>query len=261
MPRGSLPAGSDRNAESLTLQNVSNRVLNLTDCFIEDEQRMSVLGVPLNLPLGTPQRQALPSQRLKAGDRLVVKPSFTMNNDFDAFMLRNRRGRALDFAGYVRRLPGQPAPPQPRQRVLLRQTVTLDGKMEMADLSFPSRLEDGDVVIIRPDPSSRLWSGEIPHPATGPEGWFDASGLPVPTPPGWLLPLEGAPVYALLLVTPSDTRLIGSTAHSIIIDRQSKARDGLGAGPAAISFQRNDPSFNRALTWGQFVIEVIVLRH
>ena len=56
-------------------------------------------------------------------------------------------------------------------------------------------------------------------------------------------------------------KLIGSTAHSIVIDRQSKAALGLGSGMRTVSFLRNDPSFGRFLSWGQFDIEVIVLRH
>ena len=116
-------------------------------------------------------------------------------------------------------------------------------------------------MLLRPDPASKLWSGEIPHPWTGPAGWLDANGQPVPAPAGWVLPLPSAPLYALLMFATPEPKLIGNAAHSIVIDRQSKAVQGLGAGTRQISFLRNDPSFNRFLTWGQFDIEVIVLRH
>lgn len=250
------PAGRDRGAETITLQNVSGRTLNLTKCYLEDEQRMSFLGLPLNLPYGTPQRHVIAAGRLNPGDSFVVKPSFTMNNDFDAFMLRNRKGRRLDFVGYLRRLPGLPPPTTPRQRVLLRQTLRLTGRSETIEVNLPTPLEDGDVVLIRPDPASRLWSGEIPHPDTGPEGWLGAA-----VPGGWSLPLPSAPLYALLMAAAPEPRLIGNAAQAIIIDRQSKVAQGLGAGTRIISFQRNDPYFNRALTWGQFDIDVVVLRH
>ena len=73
--------------------------------------------------------------------------------------------------------------------------------------------------------------------------------------------MPSAPLYALLMFATPEPKLIGNAAHSIVIDRQSKAVQGLGAGTRQISFLRNDPSFNRFLTWGQFDIEVIVLRH
>ena len=255
------PAGSDRNAESITLENVSSRVLNVGQCYLEDEQHISLFGATLNLPYGTPGRQVIASGRLGPGARMVVKPSFTMNNDFDAFTLRNRRGRKLDYMAYLRRLPGSPPPAVPRQTVVFRQTVSLTGRDETADVMLSSALEDGDLVLIRPDPASKLWSGEIPHPWTGPAGWLDANGQPVPAPAGWVLPLPSAPLYALLMFATPEPKLIGNAAHSIVIDRQSKAVQGLGAGTRQISFLRNDPSFNRFLTWGQFDIEVIVLRH
>ncbi len=255
------PAGSDRNAESITLENVSSRVLNLAQCSLEDEQHISLFGTTLNLPYGTPGRHVIAGGRLSPGARLAVKPSFTMNNDFDAFTLRNARGRKLDYAAYLRRLPGSPPPASPRQSVVFRQTVSLNGFDEMADVTLPSALEDGDLVLIRPDPASKLWSGEIPHPWTGPAGWLDANGQPVPAPAGWVLPLPSAPLYALLMNAAPAPKLIGSTAHSIVIDRQSKAALGLGSGMRTVSFLRNDPSFGRFLSWGQFDIEVIVLRH
>ena len=255
------PAGRDRNAETITLENVSTRVLNIGKCYLEDEQPLSLLGLRLNLPYGTPGKHVIASGRLNPGDQLVVKPSFTMNNDFDAFALRNRRGRRLDFMGYLRRLPGTRPPVSPRQRVVFRQTLSLTPQVESDSIMLTSALEDGDLVLIRPDPASQLWAGQIPHPWTGPQGWFDANGQPVPAPPGWVLPLPSAPVYVLLLDSAPVPRLIGNQAQGIVIDRQSKTTDGLGWGSARISFRRNDPFFGRALGWGTFDIEVIVLRH
>lgn len=255
------PAGKDRSSETITLENVSSRILNVAGCYLEDEQQISLFGVPLNLPYGRPGQQVIAHGTLRPGDQLVVKPSFTMNNDFDAFTLRNRRGRKLDYMAYLRRLPGQPPPPSPRQTVVFRQTVSLTGRDETAEAVFTSPLEDGDFVLIRPDPASKLWAGEVPHPWTGPQGWFDAKGQQVPAPAGWVMPLPSAPVYALLLFTLPVPRLIGNVGHAIVIDRESKSRDGLAAGDRQVSFTRNDPSFNRWLTWGQFDIEVIVLRH
>jgi hypothetical protein len=255
------PAGRDANAETITLENVSARVLNVGKCSLEDEQPMALFGTRLNLPYGTPGRHVIGPGRLNPGDRLVVKPSFAMNNDFDAFALRNRRGRRLDFAGYLRRLPGTLPPAAPRQRVIFRQTVSLTPWVETEGVSLTSALEDGDLVLIRPDPASKLWAGEIPHPWTGPQGWFDANGQPVPPPAGWALPLPSAPLYALLLVSSPAPRLVGNRVQAVVIDRQSKATGGIGAGTARIDFQRNDPSFGRGLAWGQFDIEVMVLRH
>ena len=251
------PAGSDRGAESITLQNAGSRVLNLTGCYLEDEQRIQIFGIALNLPYGTPRRHVLPQgTRLRPGDRLTVKPGFQMNNDFDAIQLRNRSGRALDFRAYLRRLPGASPPAIPRQRVIFQSVLSLTGRMEQVEAALPSPLEDGDFVIIRPNAASRLWSGEIPHPDTGPEGWTGGA-----VPPGWALPLPGAPLYALLMVSSPEPRMVGNKTQLIVIDRQSRANQGLREGARSIAFQRNDPFSNRAFTWGQFDIEVIVMRH
>jgi hypothetical protein len=251
------PRGADRGSESITLENTGTRTLNLTGCSLEDEQKMRIFGITLNLPFDTPQRHVLPLRtRLRPGDRLKINPSFVMNNDFDAFQLRNRLGRALDFRGYLRRLPGTNPQALPPQRVIFRTVVSLSGRIEQAEATLPTRLEDGDFVIIRPDPASRLWSGEIPHTDTGPEGWIGGA-----VPSGWVLPLPGAPLYALLMLSYPEPRLLGNSTQLIVIDRESKTSQGLGAGTRTIAFQRNDPFVNRAFTWGQFDIQVTVMRH
>jgi hypothetical protein len=63
------------------------------------------------------------------------------------------------------------------------------------------------------------------------------------------------------MVSNPGPRLIGNVTQVIVIDRESRVRDGLAAQMRTIAFQRNDPFANRVLTWGQFDIEVIVMRH
>ena len=141
------------------------------------------------------------------------------------------------------------------RQVIFSTVLSLTGGPEMVGASFPAPLMAGDRILIRPNAASRLWSGEIPHPDTGPEGWI---GGAVPT--GWDLPLPGAPLYALLLVSGAEPWLVGNSTQHLVVDGQSGAMPGLGQGARAIAFRRNDPFSGRAFTWGQFDIEVIVSR-
>lgn len=254
------PAGSDANAETITLANVSSRTFSVAQCTLEDEQPISLFGTRLNLPYGTPGRHVVASGRLNPGDKLVVKPSFTMNNDFDAVTLRNRRGRRLDSFAYLRRLPGMPAPATPLQRVVFRGTFSLTAAVISDSFGFGISLEDGDSVMIRPNPQSVIWAGEIFHPPTGPQGWFRPNGQPEQAPAGWVLPLPGAPVYALLMGN-RDPQLLGGGRKDFVIDRESGASNGLKAGDRSIVLQRNDIGSGRLWNWGQYDVEVIVLRH
>lgn len=261
------PQGKDRpGRESITLKNTGSRVLNLGGCTLQDERTLTVFGIPLNLPKVPAVAHILPLNTfLSPGQTLIVYPTtFDMNNDYDAVQLRNKLGRPLSYMGYLRRWPGTGTPRSPRQTEIFRAQVSVTPMMDL-DVRLPTRLEDGDLVIIRPDRNSTLWAGQLLHPATGPEG--DTSGA-VTVPADWDLPLKTAPVYALLLyfsaVAP---RLIGNVTQAIVIDRESKKNHGLRAGELFIRFSRNDPNdpdnpfFGRVSGTGRFDIEVIVKRH
>jgi hypothetical protein len=271
-PQG--PDGFPRR-ENITLKNTGSRVLNLSGCTLEDERTLTVFGIPLNLPKVQSVAHTLPPNTwLPPGQTLIVNPTFEMNNDYDAVQLRNKLGRPLSYMGYLRRWPGTGTPRSPRQTEIFRARVSVSPMTEFLDVNqtppyvdvrLPTRLEDGDLVIIRPDRNSTLWAGQLLHPATGPEG--DTSGA-VTLPAGWDLPLKTAPLYALLLNVPREApRLIGNVTQAIVIDRESKKDHGLRAGERSIKFSRNDPNdpnnpfFGRVSGWGQFDIEVIVKRH
>lgn len=244
------PAGSDRGNETITVQNTSARTLSLLGCFLEDEFFGS-LGLA---PGVRPGRTALPPIRLAPTSTLVIKPSFELNNDYDAFTLHNRFGSLISAAGYVRRLPGGLPPRSPRQTVVFRQTVSVTH----ADEAFLRLdLEDGDLVIVQPDPSNQLWAGEIPDPGTGPEGWFDTNGQQVPNFRNWNLPIPTAPVYSLVMTSPRVTP-IGNKRLVAVVDR---AASPFRAGRQLVRFDRNDEHKARALGWGQFDVTVTVMRH
>jgi hypothetical protein len=121
-------------------------------------------------------------------------------------------------------------------------------------------LEDGDLVIIQPNPSNQLWAGEIPDPGTGPEGWFDSNGQQVPNFRNWNLWVPSAPVYSLVMTTPN-RMLIGNKRRVFVVDRKSPQTNGFRTGRQTLRFDRNDEFNARLLGWGQFDVTVTVMRH
>jgi hypothetical protein len=253
------PAGRDFGNETITLRNASSRLLSLNGCYVEDE-----LLRHLGLPSDSPVRANLPRRHLAPGATLVVKPTFSLNNDYDGFTLHNRLGSLVSLAAYVRRLPGSMLPTQPMQSEIDQQTVTVT---PTAEAVVRLNLEDGDVVIIDPLPD-QLWAGHFPHPDTGPEGWFD-NGQQVPNKfyldgTGFDLPLPADPVYALIMTSPK-TLLIGNRRRQFVVDRTSRNTSGLRSGPQELRFNRNDDKkaadLGRLQGRGGFRVIVTVLRH
>jgi hypothetical protein len=247
------PAGPDRGKETITLRNASTRLLSLRGCFLEDE----LLGSIGALPGVAPVRTNLPAVRLAPGDLLVVNPTFELNNDYDAFTLQNRLGSLIALSGYIRRLPGGLPPAQPRLSPILQTTLSVT-HVDGAEVKL--HLEDGDLVIIQPNPSNQLWAGEIPDPGTGPEGWFDSNGQQVPNFRNWNLWVPSAPVYSLVMTTPN-RMLIGNKRRVFVVDRKSPQTNGFRTGRQTLRFDRNDEFNARLLGWGQFDVTVTVMRH
>ena len=249
------PAGPDRGNETITLRNTSSRLLSLNGCFMVDEL-LGYFGFPR--ASGGAVRTNLPRRHLAPGATLVVRPDFELNNDYDGFTLHNRFGSLVSLGAYVRRSQGN-MPPAPGSPHTVTVTPTLSPKLILD-------LEDGDEVIIDPNPSDRLWAGVVPDPATGPEGWFDL-GQQVANFRNWALPLPAAPVYSLVMTSFNQKKLlIGNRRQRFVVDRKSRNTSGLFSGRNTLQFGRNDDPTDPAITGrltghGQFNVTVTVLRH
>jgi hypothetical protein len=265
------PKGSDEPSESITLENVSRRIINIGGCFIKDEQVSPLLqglaqAVGQTLTYSAETTHVLPGRLLLPGERLDVFPHFTMNNDHDCFRLFNARGRRLQTWGYL--FPGGPP-----QRTIFLTSVRLPGTSDEVEVKLPA-LEDGDTVILSPDPASRAYSGIVGPPAFGPEGL--PSVLATLDPKFQAVPLPNEAVFALLYQwvgpgTAGGIRLLGGTEKKIVVNRTSTADHGIGVNPfqSTLSFTRNDTPIGD--TWGRdafagtfpnnfFDIEVRVMR-
>jgi hypothetical protein len=259
------PVGRDEPSESITLENASRRVINIGGCFIKDEQVVPLIqglaqAVGQTLSYSPEATHILPGRFLLPGERVEVFPSFVMNNDHDCFRLFNARGRRLQTWGYL--FPGGPP-----QRTIFLTSVRLPGTSDEVEVRLPA-LEDGDTVILTPDPASRAYSGIVGPPAFGPDGLPGV--LATLDPKFQAVPLSGEAVFSLLYQQPGNgVRLLGGTEKKIVINRTSAVDHDIGTSSTTLRFMRNDTPIGD--TWGRdafagtfannfFDIEVRVMR-
>lgn len=252
------PPGPDLPNESITLKNMTTRALDLTGCTLHDEGNPPAwFATPHNRPMNryyfrrgfTLPAGATVQLFTRAGTDTPTtlfwgKTQPVWDNDFDTAVLLNAAGDEVDSFAYAFALPGQRIPGQAK---LLDAPMFVDQNIGFTSTS--QTLEDGDFVVIQPDPSSRSWAGDLFIGDTGPGG--DPNSV-APDDPSW--PLPGAHKFALLAETDVPIE-IGATTLMQVINRDSSLRPGF---PLTLRINDNVPG--GFLAWGGYSVRVRIFR-
>jgi hypothetical protein len=244
------PAGADLPNEVATISNISTRTLDLSGCTLQDEgggPRSSMFPFPDMFQLASGQSVMVYTRKgtNTPTDLFMGRRTPIWNNDFDTAVIRNAAGDEvarwsyfnLDSRGFV-----------PGQKTILNASF-------FVDQAFPSIftgviLEDGDLVLLLPDPTSRSFSGNFSFGATGPGG---VSGSSAPDDgSGW--PLPGAPLFALLAQA-GGVALVGATALLMMVDRTSALRANF-----PLTLLINDSEPGGPFASGGYTVNVLIQR-
>jgi len=215
------PPGPDLPNEFITISNVSARTLDLTGCTLQDEgggigNATFFFPFPpeFALPAGASIKVHTGPGANTASDLFMNRTRPVWDNDFDAALISNcARDPVANFA-YIFALPG----------VRIQKQSKLIDKIIFVDQAFRSTftgviLEDGDFVVLQPDPRSLSFAGNILYGETGPDGVPGSAAPDDDT--GW--PLPGAPLFALLAKA-GKTTLVGSSTLAQVVNRTSALR-------------------------------------
>ncbi len=250
------PAGADVARESITIRNMTSRRLDLTGCTLRDEG-----GTPqgFNFPMGRPRTFAFaPGTVLPAGATLQIfsgvgtdtattlflrQPQPIWNNDFDTAVLANSAGDEIARRFYLTALPGARISGQSK---IFDATLFVNQAIGFASTGVT--VEDGDFVVIEPNPSVHSWAGDLLIPETGPAG----AGETAPETGNW--PLPGAPKFALLADSLRPI-VIGGASFSQVVNRTSSLRPG-----RLLDLLINDDAPGGLFAWGGYSARVRVFR-
>jgi len=241
------PPGPDLPGELVTIQNVSNLPLDLTGCTLEDE------GFPGGLANRTTYRfppgfTVAPGSSFKvhtgsgtdsASDLFMGRPKPIWNNDFDSAIVRNLAGDPVATFAYIFTAPGVRIPGQTK---ILDSIVFVD--QALGSTFSGALLEDGDFVVIEPDPTSRSFSGDFAVPATGPGG----ATTNAPDDRTW--PFAGAPKF-VLLADAGVVTVVGASRLAEVINRTSMLRAG-----NPLNLLINDSAPGGFGAWGGYSVRV-----
>jgi hypothetical protein len=251
------PAGADVARESVTIRNMTSRRLDLTGCSLRDEG-----GTPqgFNFPMGIPRVFAFaPGTVLPAGASLQIfsgvgtntattlflrQPQPIWNNDFDTAVLANSAGDEIARRFYLTALPGARISGQTK---IFDATLSINQAIGFASTGVT--LEDGDFVVIEPNPPVLSWAGDLLITATGPAG----AAAVAPETGDW--PLPGAPKFALLADSSPRPVVIGGSSFSQVINRTSSLRAG-----RPLDLRINDDAPGGLFAWGGYSARVRVFR-
>jgi len=235
------PIGADLPSESVTVANVSGHTLDLTGCTLRDEA-----GAGLVFPF--PSGFMLPSTAsvtvMSGAGANTASTLFwgqqrpVWNNDFDTAVLFNYAQDVVARYSYILTAPSA-------------RTKIFDVLMAV-DKSLPSTptgvtVEDGDFVVLQPDPMSSIWTGNILRGSTGPAGVGTAD---------WTFPVPNAPMYSLFAAAGVRPPVfVGASMVTQLVSRTS----AFGSGGMLTLFI-NDDAPGAFGTWGFFMCRVRVFR-
>lgn len=250
------PAGADLARESITIRNMTSRRLDLTGCSLHDEG-----GAPpgFNFPMRSPRGFGFPAGTLMpagatfqifSGSGTNTATTFfwrqtqpVWDNDFDTAVLLNSAGDEIARRFYVTALPGARISGQTK---IFDASLFVDQAIGFASTNVT--LEDGDFVVIEPDPSRHSWAGDLLILETGPAG---AAAL-APDTGNW--PLPGAPKFALLADSLRPI-VVGGTPLQQVVNRTSSLRPG-----HVLDLLINDDAPGGLFAWGGYSARVRVFR-
>jgi hypothetical protein len=238
------PPLADLPTESITVANVSGRTLDLTGCYLRDEAgtgKYFLFPSGFTLSAGASVTIMSGTGTNTAATLFWRQPRPMWNNDFDTAVLFNFAGDEIARFFYMLNFPGVRAP---------NQTKIFDAVMpvfkSLASSPVPVTLEDGDFVVLDPDPMALIWTGNVLRGSTGPAG----VGMADET-----FPQPGVPAYSLLAEAGGPIVFVGGATVTQLLNRTSAFKSG-----QVLNLMINDDQPGAFGTWGNFLCRVRVFR-
>jgi hypothetical protein len=237
------PPNADLGSESVTVRNNSGRTLDLTGCVLRDE---AGTGRFFHFPDGF-TLAANASVTIMSGTGTNTAATLfwkqrtpVWNNDFDTAVLFNFAGDEIARRSYILALQGV----RPQNQTKIFDAVVPVFKALASTPVMP--LEDGDFVVLDPDPTALIWTGNVLRGSTGPAGVGIADDT---------FPQPGVPAYSLLAEAGGPIVPVGGAQVTQLLNRTSAFKSG-----QMLYLMINDDAPGAFGTSGNFLCRVRIFR-